>query len=123
MVYCAVKPIERVVYRLIRDNIIRAMKKGELTVMELADYSKGFDTLPYSVIIQKMWNMGFSMPFLSWMTNYLCDRRQYVQIGDKKSTLECLQFGVPQGSIVGPLLFNIYTAELQDNLNFMLPIC
>jgi len=123
VVYCAVKPIERVVYRLIRDNIIRAMKKGELTVMELADYSKGFDTLPYSVIIQKMWNMGFSMPFLSWMTNYLCDRRQYVQIGDKKSTLECLQFGVPQGSIVGPLLFNIYTADLQDNLNFMLPIC
>ena len=88
----------------IRDDIIRAMKKGELTLMVLADYSKAFDTVSYSVIIQKMYKMGFSKPFLSWMT-YLCDRRQYVQIDDKKSTLERLQFGVPQGSILGPLLF------------------
>ena len=101
----------------IRDDIMRAMKKGELTFMVLADYLKAFDTVSYSVVIQKMWNMGFSKPFLSWMTNYLCDRRQYVQIDDKKSTLECLQFGVPQGSILGPFLFNIYTADLQDNLN------
>ena len=107
-----------VLLRIRDDNIIiRAMKKGELTLMVLADYSKAFDTVSYSVIIQNMWNMGFSKPFLSWMTNYLCDRRQYVQIDDKKSTLECLQFGVPQGSILAPLLFNIYTADLQDNLN------
>ena len=42
-----------------RDDIIRAMKKGELTLMVLAGYSKAFDTVSYSVIIQKMWNMGF----------------------------------------------------------------
>ena len=48
----------------IRDDIIRAMKKGELTLMVLADYSKAFDTVSYSVIIQKMWNMGFSKHFL-----------------------------------------------------------
>ena len=70
----------------IRDDIIRAMKKGELTLMVLADYSKAFDTVSYSVIIQKMCKMGFSKPFLSWMTNYLCDRRQYVQIDDKKDS-------------------------------------
>ena len=107
----------------IRDDIIRAMKKGELTLMVLADYSKAFDTVSYSVIIQKMWNMGFSKPFLSWMTNHLCDRRQYVQIDNKKLTLECLQFGVAQGSILGPLLFNIYTADLQDNLNKTSILC
>ena len=48
-----------------RDDIIRAMKKGELTLMALADYLKAFDTVSYSVIVQKMWNMGFSKPFLS----------------------------------------------------------
>ena len=85
--------------------------------MLLADYSKAFDTVSYSVIIQKMCKMGFSKPFLSCMTNYMCDRRQYVQIDDEKSTLQRLQFGVPQGPILGPLLFNIYTADLQDSLN------
>ena len=101
----------------IRDDIIKVMKKGELTLMVLADHLKAFDTVSYFVIIQKMCKMGFSKPFLSWMTNYLCDRRQYVQIDNKKSTLERLQFGVPQGSILGPLLFNIYTVDLQDSLN------
>lgn len=101
----------------VRDDIIRAMEKVELTLMVLADYSKTFDTVSYSVIIQKMCRMGFSKPFLSWMTNYLCDCCQYVQIDDKKLTLESLLFGVPQGSILGPLLFNICTADLQDNFN------
>ena len=50
------------------------------------------------------------------MANYLCDRFQYVQIDDKKSLLEHLHLGVPQGSSLGPLLFNIYTADLRDNL-------
>ena len=49
------------------------MKKGELTLMVLAEYSKAFYTVSYSAIIQKMCRMGFSKPFLSWMTNYLCD--------------------------------------------------
>ena len=68
--------------------------------------------------MQKMFKLGFSKSFLHWMTNYLvCDRFQYVQIDDKKSLLEHLHFEVAQGSILGPVLFNIHTADLRDNLS------
>ena len=51
------------------------------------------------------------------MTNYLYDRFQYVQLDDRKSLLEHLHFGVSQGSILGPLVFKISIADLQDNLS------
>lgn len=84
--------------------------------MVLADYSKAIDTVSYFVVIQKMYKLGFSKSFLYWMKQYLCDRFQYVETDDKKSSLEHLHFGVPQGSILRPLLFNVYTADLRDNL-------
>ena len=100
----------------IRDALIRASSRGEVTLMVCADYSKAFDTVKFRSVVSKMHSLGFSKDFLLWMIDYLTHRRQLVQIDDKKSDMATVEFGVPQGSILGPVIFNLYVADLQSEL-------
>ena len=74
--------------------------------MVCADYSKAFDTVQFKAVLAKLHEMGFSKSFLLWVLSYLSERRQLVQIDDNLSELAYLEFRVPQGSILGPVLFN-----------------
>ena len=105
------------VLQAIRDDIVKAMKRSEVTMMILADFSKAFDTICFRNLITKMSKLGFSRDFLIWTLNYVMHRKQFVQIDDMRSEVKNVHFGVPQGSILGPVLFNIYVADLQDNVN------
>jgi len=100
----------------IRDDIIRAMKNGELTLIAFADFSKAFDTVDYCIVIRKLHAIGLSKAALLWFLSYLTNRQQFVQVNDKQSSLANVQFGVPQGSILGPVLFNLYANDMQDCL-------
>ena len=100
----------------IRDALIRASKKGEVTLMVYADYSKAFDTVQFRTVLTKMYGLGFSKSFLHWVINYLTNRQQLVQVNDEKSSLLTIEFGVPQGSVLGPMFFNLYVADLQEKL-------
>ena len=100
----------------IRDALIRASKKGEVTLMVYADYSKAFDTVQFRTVLTKMYGLGFSKSFLHWVINYLTNRQQLVQVNDEKSSLLTVEFGVPQGSVLGPMFFNLYVADLQEKL-------
>ena len=93
------------------------MKRGEVTIAVLADFSKAFDTVSYSTILRKLHRQGFSKDYLKWVTSYLTGRRQFVQIDDAVSSTTDVCFGVPQGSILGPVLFNLYVNDLSDNLD------
>ena len=79
----------------IRDDIRRAMKKGEISLMVLADFSMAFDTMCFETTIQKFYKLGFSKTFLKWLLSYLSDRSQFIQIDDKSSRCLSIKFGIP----------------------------
>ena len=67
--------------------------------------------------LKKFYKLGFSKNHLKWLLSYLSGRTQFVQIDDTKSHLKLSQFGIPQGSILGPMIFDLYVSDLRDNLN------
>ena len=72
------------------------------------------DTVHYGTLLTKLHALGFSKSCLTWLTSYLSNHSQYVQIDNSFSSSHKIQFGVLQGSILGPMLFNLYVEDLQD---------
>ena len=60
--------------------------------------------------------LGFSKAYLQWLNSYLSNQSHFVQINDRISESVKVRFGMPQGSILGPMLFNLYVSDLQDHL-------
>ena len=78
----------------------------------LTDLSKAFDCLGHELLIAKLNVYGFSLTALKLVRNYLSNRKQRTKINSTYSSLLEIIFGVPQGSILGPLLFNIFLIDL-----------
>ena len=99
----------------IHNDIVDNMDNGKVTALTLLDLSAAFDTIDHSILLQCLHRyFGISGPALRWFKSFLSDRYQSINISGTLSSPQHLPFGVPQGSVLGPVLFSFYTTSLSQ---------
>ena len=107
------------------ERVSKALDTGKYVVGVFLDLKKAFDTVDHSILLNKLYLYGIRGNIHNWFKSYLTNRSQYVEYNKVKSKTEIITHGVPQGSILGPLLFIIYMNDFSrsSELLFFYFIC
>lgn len=101
----------------VTNDLLLAADSGLLSVLVLLDLSAAFDTIDHGILLHRLESLlGISGTALAWFRSYLSDRYQFVHVHNISSLHTRVQYGVPQGSVLGPILFILYMLPLGDIL-------
>ena len=99
----------------IHNDILLNMAKGSVTALTLLDLSAAFNTIDHTILLDRLNGYyGISELALGWFKSYLLGRTHSVKVGSTLSNPVALQHGVPQGSVLGPILFSLYTNPISS---------
>ena len=101
------------------DNAYHSLDKKKFLLAIYLDFSKAFDTVNHNILLLKLDNFGIRGNCLNWIKSYLTNRRHYVSISNASSNINTINSGVPQGSILGPLLFLLYINDFHKASNIL----
>ena len=97
------------------NQLLWSLEQGRVTIIVALDLSAAFDTVDHEILINVLHScFGISDQALGWFSSYLKDRKLCVRIRDSESDNKCFNFSVPQGSCLGPVLFNLYCSTITD---------
>ena len=104
------------------ENLINAIDNGKCAGGIFLDFQKAFDTLDHCILLDKLYFYGIRGQAFDWFSSYLHNRQQLVNYYGCESDLKTIKCGVPQGSILGPLLFLLYINDLSKVSEYFMPI-
>ena len=97
-------------------GILRALESGCDADVIYLDFSKAFDKVDHGLLLCKLMNLGITGPIVEWLKSFLCDRKQRVVVGGNTSSWTRVKSGVPQGTVLGPILFLVSIIDIDTGI-------